>query len=81
MKFRVIEEADIVHPGEYLLHTPTQQIVMCGAFMRDLDKIKVLANGKLLEDNIKKYTLTMKIIDKILYVKKKIFFKIFYKIS
>ena len=55
MKFREIEEADTVHPGEYLLHTPTQQIVMCGAFMRDLDKIKVLANGKLLEDSIKSF--------------------------
>jgi len=55
VKFRVIEEADIVHPGEYLLHTPTQQIVMCGAFMRDLDKIKVLANGKLLEDSIESF--------------------------
>ena len=55
MKFREIEETDTVHPGEYLLHTPTQQIVMCGAFMRDLDKIKVLANGKLLEDSIKSF--------------------------
>ena len=52
MKFRAIEEADIVHPGEYLFHTPTQQIVMCGAYKKTEGTIKALANGRLIEDKI-----------------------------
>tara|TARA_B100000131_G_scaffold229905_1_gene221708 strand:- start:687 stop:932 length:246 start_codon:yes stop_codon:yes gene_type:complete len=48
MKFKDIEENDTVHPGEYLLHKPTRQIVVCGAFLKTEHKIKVLANGRLL---------------------------------
>ena len=52
MDFTVINEEDKVHPGEYLLHIPTNQIVMCGAFNRDENYIRALGNGKYIEDKI-----------------------------
>jgi len=52
MKFKEIQQDATVFPGEYLLHTPTQQIVMCGAFRRAQDRIKAMSNGKLMEDKI-----------------------------
>jgi hypothetical protein len=52
VKFREIEDGDKVHPGEYLLHTPSNQIVICGAFLKDQNKIKVLAEGRLMTDSI-----------------------------
>ena len=52
MKVREINEDDKVTPGEYLLHVPSQQIVVCGAYLKQENKIKVLANGKLMTDNI-----------------------------
>ena len=48
MEFREIGASEKVSPGEYLLHTPTNQIVMCGAFMRGVNKIKVISNGQVL---------------------------------
>jgi hypothetical protein len=54
MKFEEIDEKT-VFPGEYLLHTPTQQIVMVGAFKKKEGKIKSIANGKVFEDDIKNY--------------------------
>ena len=50
MKVREINEEDKVTPGEYLLHIPTQQIVVCGAYLKQENKIKVLANGRLMID-------------------------------
>jgi len=55
MKFEEIKEDSKVFPGEYLLHTPTSQIVMCGAFKRHEGRIKALANGKLLDEPIKNF--------------------------
>lgn len=55
MKFHEIKDTDKVYPGEYLLYTPTKQIVMCGAFLKDENKIKVLANGKVMTDDIDKF--------------------------
>lgn len=54
MKFEEIEH-QTVYPGEYLLHTPTKQIVVVGAFKKREGKIKTFANGKLLEDEIDKF--------------------------
>jgi hypothetical protein len=48
MEFREIEETDKITPGEYLLHKPTNQIVMCGAFMREASRIKVVVNGRVM---------------------------------
>ena len=55
MKFKEIEENSKVFPGEYLLHRPSRQIVLCGAFKKTEGKIKALVNGKLLEDEIKNF--------------------------
>ena len=55
MKFKEIEEDSKVFPGEYLLHTPSRQIVLCGAFKKQEGKIKALINGRLLEDEIRNF--------------------------
>jgi hypothetical protein len=55
VKFQTIEEDCRVFPGEYLLHKPSQQIVMCGAFKKQQGTIKALANGKLMEDKIENF--------------------------
>jgi hypothetical protein len=52
MKFIEFGEDTTAFPGEYLYHEPTRQIVMCGAFNREKNEIKVLAMGKLLTDQI-----------------------------
>mgnify|MGYP003962897299 FL=1 len=55
MKFRPIEEGEKVYPGEYLLHQPSQQIVMCGALKREEGVIRSLSRGRLLEDRIENF--------------------------
>jgi len=55
MKFQMIEENTKVFPGEYLLHKPSQQIVMCGAYKKAEGTIKALANGSLIEDKIQHF--------------------------
>jgi len=55
MKFEEIKENSKVFPGEYLLHQPTQQIVMCGAFKKREGTIKALAQEKLIEDRIEHF--------------------------
>jgi len=61
MEFYEITEGFKAVPGEYIYHEPTQQIVLCGAFNRAEDEIKVLARGRLFVDkiaNFKKIQLT-----------------------
>ena len=43
MKFDDINNDSKVHPGEYLLHEPTMEIVLCGAFNweQDFDKVSI----------------------------------------
>jgi len=55
MKFVDIKEEDKVHPGEYVLHVPTNQIGLCGAFNRENDTMKVMVMGKIHEDKIKNF--------------------------
>ena len=52
MKFTEIEKETKVHPGEYLLHEPTKQIVLCGSFSRKHNRIRVMGNGRIFEDKI-----------------------------
>ena len=52
MEFLDIQEESIIYPGEYLLHTPSSQIVICGAFKKTEGKIRFLARGCLQEDNV-----------------------------
>ena len=63
MKFREITEKSKVFPGEYLLHEPTNNIVLVGAYNWEDDFVRVMSNGRLLEDKVshfKKITLTEK---------------------
>jgi len=55
MEFYKIEEEAKVFPGEYLLHVPSNQIVLCGAFKRTQGLIKYMARGKLSEDKIENF--------------------------
>jgi hypothetical protein len=52
MKFEVITEDVKVHPGEYVLHEPSQEIVMCGAFNRKLNFIRAIGRGQSVKDEI-----------------------------
>ena len=47
MEFYKIEEEAKVFPGEYLLHVPSNQIVLCGAFKRRQGLIKYMTQGRL----------------------------------
>ena len=55
MKFVEIEKESKVYPGEYLLHAPTNQIVLVGAFNYDENFVRCLNNGKLMTDAIKNF--------------------------
>ena len=55
MKFYDIEDDMIVYPGEYVLHRPSKQIVLCGAFKKTDGLFKGMANGKLMEDKIENF--------------------------
>tara|TARA_B100000029_G_C17330191_1_gene871392 strand:+ start:210 stop:452 length:243 start_codon:yes stop_codon:yes gene_type:complete len=55
MKFEIIENDMKAYPGEYLLHTPTKKIVLCGAFQRGRGLIRALSNGQLMEDKIENF--------------------------
>jgi len=55
MKFDEIIEDSKVYPGEYLLHEPTMQIVICGAYNWEQDFVRGLASGNLIEDKIKTF--------------------------
>ncbi len=52
MNFTEITDKCTVHPGEYLLYSPTNQVVLCGAFNRAANYIRALGNGKYIEDKI-----------------------------
>ena len=52
MKFYEITESEKVLPGEYVLHVPPNQVVLCGSFDRMNNKMRVLANGKMMIDTI-----------------------------
>lgn len=63
MEFQEITEELKATPGEYIYHTPTQEVVLCGSFNREKGIIKVLSRGKLFSDvikNFKKIKLTNK---------------------
>ena len=55
MKFYKIEQSSKVYPGEYLLHQPTMQIVVCGAYNWDEDMVRCLSQGKLMEDKVENF--------------------------
>tara|TARA_R100000008_G_scaffold47750_1_gene28297 strand:- start:745 stop:990 length:246 start_codon:yes stop_codon:yes gene_type:complete len=55
MDFTEIGEETKVFPGEYLLHTPSNRIVVCGAFNRGDNLIRAFGNGKYVEDVIHQF--------------------------
>tara|TARA_R110000824_G_scaffold45206_1_gene130858 strand:+ start:2791 stop:3027 length:237 start_codon:yes stop_codon:yes gene_type:complete len=55
MEFIEITEGLKTHPGEYIYHEPTRQIVLCGSFNRGSNQIRVLARGKLFIDRIENF--------------------------
>tara|TARA_Y100000592_G_scaffold524_1_gene840 strand:+ start:1585 stop:1824 length:240 start_codon:yes stop_codon:yes gene_type:complete len=55
MRFQEIKKESKVFPGEYLLHLPTNQIVLVGAFNFDEDFIRCLNNGRLMTDAVKNF--------------------------
>lgn len=55
MKFIEIDAESSVFPGEYILHVPTSEIVLVGAFNREQDMVRVLKNGRMLEDKISNF--------------------------
>tara|TARA_R100001126_G_C4872312_1_gene173825 strand:- start:962 stop:1204 length:243 start_codon:yes stop_codon:yes gene_type:complete len=52
VNFTEIDDSSKVFPGEYLLYSPTQSVVLCGAFNREQDFIRAYGNGKYIEDKI-----------------------------
>jgi hypothetical protein len=55
MEFLDIAEETKVYPGEYLLHKPTSEIVMCGAYKKAEGVVRFLARGKLEEDKLENF--------------------------
>jgi hypothetical protein len=55
MEFYTIEKSDKVYPGEYLLHLPSKQVVVCGAYKPNDGSIRALVSGRLLEDKIENF--------------------------
>ena len=55
MEFQEITTESKVYPGEYLLHEPSQQIVLCGAYVKREGIIRVLRQGRLMEDKIENF--------------------------
>ncbi len=55
MEFLDIEKDTKVYPGEYLLHKPTSQIVLCGAYKKGEGLVRFLARGKLDEDKVENF--------------------------
>ena len=55
MEFEIIDEGTTVYPGEYILHKPSNQIVLCGAFKKSEGKIRAMVGGRLIEDNIENF--------------------------
>ncbi len=55
MEFYDIAAVDRVAEGEYIYHKPSQAIVLCGMFSRNINKISALSNGVLLDDDIDKF--------------------------
>tara|TARA_A100001015_G_C14557415_1_gene543957 strand:+ start:353 stop:592 length:240 start_codon:yes stop_codon:yes gene_type:complete len=55
MEFSEIQEDHTVFPGEYIYHEPSNAIVLAGAFNRKDNYIRVLKNGRYLEDSINNF--------------------------
>ena len=55
MEFSEITKDKIVYPGEYVLYEPAQRIVLVGAYNAENGLIRVLLEGKHVEDKISNF--------------------------
>lgn len=55
MELKAIDNNSKVYPGEYLLHVPSRQVVVCGAYIESENKIKALKNGQLITEDVKNF--------------------------
>ena len=55
MEFTEITTESVVYPGEYVYHLPSKAIVLVGSFSRTNDMIRVMKEGRLLEDKISSF--------------------------
>jgi len=55
MKFDTIKKESKVYPGEYLLHIPTNEIVLCGAFNYGENFIRCLTNNGVITDKVNNF--------------------------
>jgi tRNA(Ile2) C34 agmatinyltransferase TiaS len=55
MKFTEITESVKVTPGEYILHIPTNQVVLCGSFNRSNNTIKAMGSGRMITDVVSNF--------------------------
>ena len=63
MKFHEIPENTQIPAGEYLLHMPSNAVVVCGRHRTAESKIQAMTNGQVFEDeisNFKRISLTKK---------------------
>ena len=44
-----------VSPGEYVFHSPSQEVVLCGAFRRTANIIRALGSRGMFEDKIENF--------------------------
>jgi hypothetical protein len=55
VKFAEITAESVVYPGEYIYHSPSKTVVLVGSFSRTNDMIRVMKEGRLLEDKISSF--------------------------
>jgi hypothetical protein len=55
MEFEEIDRWNKASPGEYVYHTPTKQIGLCGKFDREADIITIIAGVNIITDSIKNF--------------------------
>ena len=55
MELEEIDRWNKANPGEYIYHSPTKQIGLCGKFDLDADVIMVIAGTEIITDSIKNF--------------------------
>ena len=55
MNFEEINDQSKVYPGEYLLHEPSNEIVLVGAYNHKENFIRCLSQGNLMVDEVKNF--------------------------
>ena len=55
MELEEIDRWNKASPGEYVYHTPTKQIGLCGKFDREADIITIIAGVNIITDSIKNF--------------------------